>query len=65
MKSALPTKYGAYRGDLKAPLLLTRIEAGDQPGCTDKVVVFDSDGNLVFIASGNTTFTRINAEPFN
>jgi len=56
---------GAYLGMLKARALLTLNDAGDQMSGTDKVEVFDPDGNLVFAATGNTTFTRIKFEPFN
>jgi hypothetical protein len=56
---------GAYLGYLKARLVLTINEAGDQLTGTDKVEIFDSAGNVVFTATGNTTFTRIKFEPFN
>lgn len=56
---------GAYMGMLKARVLLTLNGAGDQMSGTDKVEIFGPDGELVFTASGNTTFTRIKFEPFN
>ena len=57
---------GAYLGMLKARLLLTLNEAGDQMSGTDKVEIFGPDGNLVFaVPPGNTSFTRIKFEPFN
>lgn len=67
--SAISTNYdintGAYLGYLKARSLLTLNEAGDQLTGTDKVEIFDPNGNVVFTATGNTTFTRIKFEPFN
>lgn len=56
---------GAYTGYLKARLVLTLNEAGDQMTGTDKVEIFDPAGQLVFTATGATTFTRIKFEPFN
>jgi hypothetical protein len=56
---------GAFMGMLKARVLLTLDGAGDQMSGTDKVEIFGPDGELVFTASGNTTFTRIKFEPFN
>jgi hypothetical protein len=56
---------GAYLGMLRARALLILNDAGDQMSGTDKVEVFDPDGNLVFAATGSTTFTRIKFEPFN
>ena len=56
---------GAYLGYLKARLVLTLNKAGDQMRGTDKVEIFGPDGELVFTATGNTTFTRIKFEPFN
>ena len=56
---------GAYLGYLKARLWLTINKAGDQMRGTDKVEIFGPDGELVFAATGNTTFTRIKFEPFN
>ena len=57
---------GAYLGYLKARLVLTLNEAGDQMSGTDKVEIFGPDGKLVFaVPVGNTTFTRIKFEPFN
>ena len=57
---------GAYLGYLKARLVLTLNQGGDQMSGTDKVEIFDPDGNLVFaVPPGNTTFTRIKFEPFN
>jgi hypothetical protein len=56
---------GAYHGYIKARLLLTLNEAGDQLSGTDKVEIFDADGNLAFaVPPGNTSFTRIKFEPF-
>ncbi len=56
---------GAYMGMLKARALLTLNKAGNQIIGTDKVEVFSPDGEVVFTATGNTTFTRIKFEPFN
>ena len=56
---------GAYLGMLKARALLTLNKAGDKMTGTDKVEVFDPSNNVVFTATGNTTFTRIKFEPFN
>ncbi|MDQ3010129.1 MAG: hypothetical protein M3X11_05445 [Acidobacteriota bacterium] len=56
---------GAYLGYLKARVLLTLNEAGDQMSGTDKVEIFGPDGSLVFTATGNTSYKRIKAEPFN
>ncbi len=55
---------GAYLGYLKARLVLMLNKAGDQIQGTDKVEIFGSDGELVFAATGNTTFTRIKFESF-
>ena len=55
---------GAYLGYLKARLVLTLNKAGDQMTGTDKVEIFGSDGELVFAATGATTFTRIKFESF-
>lgn len=67
--SAISVNYdintGAYLGYLKARSLLTLNEAGDQLSGTDKVEIFDPNGKVVFTATGNTTFTRIQFEPFN
>ena len=56
---------GAYMGMLKARALLTLNKAGNQIMGTDKVEVISPDGEVVFTATGNTTFTRIKFEPFN
>ena len=56
---------GAYLGYLKARLVLTLNEAGDQMTGLDKVEIFDPAGHVVFTATGTTTFTRIKFEPFN
>ncbi len=56
---------GAYKGYLKARLMLTLNEAGDQLTGEDKVEIFDPAGQVVFTATGTTTFTRIKFEPFN
>ncbi len=55
---------GAYMGMLKARALLTLNKAGNQITGTDKVEVFSPAGEVVFTATGNTTFTRIKFEPF-
>jgi hypothetical protein len=57
---------GAYMGYLKSRVMLTINEAGDHMSGTDKVEIYDPDGNLVFaVPPGNTSFTRIKVEPFN
>lgn len=67
--SAISTNYdintGAYLGYLKARSVLTLNEAGDQLTGTDKVEIFDPNNNVVFTATGATTFTRIKFEPLN
>lgn len=56
---------GAYMGMLKARALLTLNGTGNQMTGADKVEIFGPDGELVFSVSGNTTFARIEFEPFN
>jgi hypothetical protein len=56
---------GADLGTLKVRVLLTLNATGDQMSGTDKVEIFDPDGELVFTASGDVSYTRIKFEPFN
>jgi hypothetical protein len=57
---------GALLGYLKARIELTLNEAGDQMSGTDKIEIFDPDGNLVFaVPPGNSSFTRVKFESFN
>jgi hypothetical protein len=51
---------------LKFHLLLTLDESGDQMSHTDRIELFDADGNLLdTFSSGTAHNTRIKAEPFN
>ena len=43
----------------------TQFKAGVGMTGADKVEIFGPDGNLVFTATGATTYTRIKFEPFN
>jgi len=56
---------GALLGYLKARLVLTMNQAGDQMSGTDNVEIFAPDNTLLFAVTGSTTFTRIKFEPFN
>lgn len=56
---------GEYLGMLKVRVLLTLDATGDHMSGTDKVEIFGPDGELVFTASGDTSYTRIKFEPFN
>ena len=48
----------AYKGYLKARVLLTLSEDGDQMIGTDKIEIFNADGNLVFAVPRVTRLTR-------
>lgn len=57
---------GAYLGTLKARGVVTLNGTGDQLSGTDRVDIFDPDGNMVFsVPPGPVQFTRIKFEPFN
>ena len=57
---------GAYLGYVKVREVLKLNETGQQMSGTDKVEIFDPDGNLVLaIPPGNTSFTRLMFERFN
>ena len=56
---------GAYLGYLKARLVLTLNEVGDEMSGTDKVEILGPTGELVFTATGATSYKRIKFEPFN
>ena len=57
---------GKYQGFIKIRVLLMVSEDGDQVSGTDKVQIFDADGNLVnTFPEGAVHYTRIKVEPFN
>ncbi len=56
---------GQLKGYVKVRTHLTINRAGDKMTGTDKVEVFDADGNVVFATTDTGTFTRVKFEPFN